>query len=39
MTCLTNEQLEEDTIEASFENLGENGIKEDGKGDDEDAGD
>ena len=37
MTTLNKSELEEDTIEASFEELGENGIKIDGKGDDNNA--
>lgn len=37
MTTLTKEELEEDTIEASFENLQETGIKVDGKGDEEEC--
>lgn len=37
MTTLTKEELEEDTQEASFENLQETGIKADGKGDEEEC--
>lgn len=37
MTTLTKEQLEEDTMQASFKDLGETGIKVDGKGDDTNA--
>lgn len=39
MTTLDKTQLEEDTIEASFEDLGETGIKVDGKGDEEENAD
>ncbi len=37
MTTLTKEELEEDTQEASFEDLQETGIKADGKGDEEEC--
>lgn len=37
MTTLTKEELEIDTQEAPMEDITENGIKVDGKGDEEDA--
>ncbi len=37
MTTLTKEELDIDTQEAPVDNLGEEGIKVDGKGDDEEG--